>query len=159
MEGRARRDWREWRRTRAWQLKKLGWKQRDISVALDVSKGAVSQWLRAARQRGPKGFRARFSPGHPAKLTQEQLRLLPDFLSHGAEAYGFRGEVWTCARVAKAIAEEYGVTYDRGHVSRLLKQLHWTPQVPIKRAIQRDEKEIEHWRRVVWPRQIGRAHV
>jgi transposase len=59
--------------------------------------------------------------------------------------------------VAKVIAEEYGVSYDPGHVSRLLKKLHWTPQVPMKRALQRDEAEIEHWRTVVWPSLLARA--
>jgi transposase len=80
------------------------------------------------------------------------MRLIPDFLGHGAEAYGFRGEVWTCARVAKVIEEEFGVSYHRGHVSRLLRELDWTPQMPIARAIQRDEQEIERWRVEVWPR-------
>ncbi|MCA1854173.1 MAG: helix-turn-helix domain-containing protein [Beggiatoa sp.] len=42
-------NWREWRRMRALELKRQGWKQRDIASALDVSKGAVSQWLAAAR--------------------------------------------------------------------------------------------------------------
>ena len=31
-----------------------------------------------------------------------------------------------------------GVRYRKGHVSRLLKAPGWTPQVPIKRAIQRE---------------------
>jgi transposase len=79
------------------------------------------------------------------------LRLVPDFLSHGAEAYGFRGEVWTCARVAKVFEEEFGVSYHKSHVSRLLKELGWTPQMPIARAIQRDEREIERWRAEAWP--------
>jgi hypothetical protein len=84
-------------------------------------------------------------------LTVDQKRRLPDYLWHGPEAYGFRGEVWTCARVAKVIEEEFGVSYHRGHVSRLLKELGWTPQVPITRAIQRDEEAIERWRTEVWP--------
>jgi transposase len=138
-------DWREWRRMRAWRLKQLGWKQRDIAVALDVSAAAVSQWLAKARDDGPAALLSRPSPGHPAKLEPAQVRLIPDFLSHGAEAYGFRGEVWTCARVAKVIEEEFGVC-------RLLKELHWTPQLPIVRAIQRDDQEIERWRIEVWPR-------
>lgn len=136
----------------AWRLKQLGWKQRDIAVALDVTEGAVSQWMATARSEGPAALLARPSPGHPPKLGPDQLRLVPDFLSHGAEAYGFRGEVWTCARVAKVIQEEFGVSYHPGHVSRLLKELHWTPQLPIARAIQRDEQEIEQWRVEVWPR-------
>jgi transposase len=36
-------------------------------------------------------------------------------------------------------------------VSRLLKRLGWTPQVPITRAIQRDEEAIERWRVESWP--------
>jgi len=45
---------------------------------------------------------------------------------------------------------EYGVTYHKSHVSRLLKELGWTPQQPIERAAQRDEAKIEHWRTAVW---------
>jgi len=53
--------------------------------------------------------------------------------------------------VAKLIAEEFGVTCHKGHVARLLKDLCWTPQLPITRAIQRDEQEIERWRSEVSP--------
>jgi transposase len=81
-------------------------------------------------------------PGHPAKLETAQISPIPNFLSHGAEAYGFRGEVWTCARVARLIEEEFGSAYHEGHVSRLLKQLHGRLQLPITPAIQRDEQEI-----------------
>src|SRR5438132_8533779 len=151
-------DCREWRRMQAWRLEQLGWKQRDIATALGVSEGAVSRWLAAARRDGPAALLSRPILGHPAKLTPAQLRLLPDFLWHGAEAYGFRGEVWTCARVAKVIEEEFGVSYHKGHVARLLKELHWTPQMPIVRAIQRDEEEIERWRVDDWPRLKAEAH-
>jgi hypothetical protein len=75
----------------------------------------------------------------------------PDFLWHGPEAYGFRGEVWTCSRLARAIEEELGVRYSKSQVSRLLRELGWTPQAPITRAIQRDEEAIERWRQEVWP--------
>src|SRR5512135_1509255 len=71
----------------------------------------VSLWLAKARDGGPAALLSRPTPGHPAKLEPAQMRLIPDFLSHGAEAYGFRGEVWTCARVARVIEEEFGVTY------------------------------------------------
>ena len=45
-------DWREGRRLRAWELKQEGWKQQDIARALGVSKGAVSQWMKRAKQEG-----------------------------------------------------------------------------------------------------------
>jgi transposase len=150
-------NWREWRRMQAWRLKQLGWRQRQIAVALDVTEGAVSRWIATASQDGPAALLAHPIPGRPAKLTAEQRRLIPDVLWHGAEAYGFRGEVWTCARVAEVIAEEFGVAYHEGHVSRLLKDLGWTPQLPITRAIQRDEEEIERRRSQAWPRLKARA--
>src|SRR4051794_28280915 len=139
-------DWREWRRMRAWDLARRGWKQRDIAIALDASEGAVSRWLAAARRGGPEALRSHPRPGPLGKLTAEQLRLIPDFLWHGAEAYGFRGDVWTCERVAGVLYEEFGVSYSKSQVSRLLNRLGWTPQVPITRAIQRDEGAIERWR-------------
>lgn len=135
----------------AWRLKQVGWNQAQIAVALDVGEGTVSRWMARARRDGPTGLLAHPVPGRPPKLEPEQIRLIPDFLAHGAEAYGFGGEVWTCARVAQVIEEEFGVSYHKSQVSRLLKKLGWTPQMPIARAIQRDEQEIERWRAEVWP--------
>jgi transposase len=49
------------------------------------------------------------------------------------------------------IREEFDVSYSKSQVSRLLKRLGWTPQVPITRAIQRDEDAIARWRAESWP--------
>lgn len=146
---------------RAWQLKQQGWPQRRIATALDASEGAVSQWLTAAERGGLEALRAHPPPGHPPRLSATQKRLIPEFLWHGPEAYGLRGQVWTCARVARVIEVEFGVRYHKDHVGRLLRELHWTPQVPITRALQRDEEAIERWRDEVWPdlrRQARREH-
>src|ERR1700730_16741035 len=93
-------DWREWRRMRALDLKQQGWRQRDIAAALGISEVSVSRWLASARQGGLAALRACSASGPAPKLAPEQKRLIPEFLWHGAEAYGFRGAVWTCARIA-----------------------------------------------------------
>jgi transposase len=147
----------EWRRFRALQLKEQGWSRKDIAEALDICPESVSRWLARVRESGLEALRCHPSSGHPPKLSITQKRLIPEFLWHGAEAYGFRGEVWTCARIAQVIEQEFGVRYHKDHVSRLLKELHWTPQVPIRRAIQRDEKAIQRWRDEVWPELQRRA--
>src|SRR3954469_10414977 len=146
-------DWRAWRRMRALELHQQGWTQRGIAAALGATESAVSQWLAAARDAGPEALVSHTDRrGVAPRLTPEQVRLIPDFLWHGAEAYGFRGDVWTCGRVAGVIREEFDVSYSNSQVSRLLKQLGWTPQVPITRAIQRDEDAIARWRTESWPR-------
>jgi transposase len=144
-------DLREWRRLQAVVLKRQGWVQRDIATALGSSEVSVSRWLARARAGGPGALRSRPAPGSPPKLPPAQKEMIPEFLWHGPEAYGFRGQVWTCARVARVIEEELDVRYHPGHVSRLLQELGWTPQVPITRATQRDESAIDWWREVTWP--------
>jgi transposase len=144
---------------RALELKQLGWRQRAIAAALGVTEGAVSQWLAAARRGGRDAVLSHLDHcGMTPKLTAEQLRLIPDLLWHGAEAYGFRGDVWTCERVTGVLYEEFGIAYSKGQVSRLLKHLGWTPQVPITRAIQQDHEAIERWRVESWPALQEKAH-
>lgn len=117
----------------------------------------MSRWAAVARARGPQGLRSAPIPGRPPDLAPQQRQLIPELLWHGAEAYGFRGSVWTCGRVAKVIEEEFGVAYDKGHVSRLLERLRWTPQTPVRRATQRDEAAIARWRAETWPRLLAEA--
>lgn len=118
---------------------------------MGVREETVSRWVARAREGGLPALRTGRSPGAPPKLTREQKRLIPEFLWHGTEAFGFRGAVWTCARVARVIEEEFRVRYHKDHVGRLLQELDGTPQAPITRAIQRDEAAIRRWRKEVWP--------
>ena len=142
---------KELRRWQAWQLKRQGWSQRQIAEALGVSEAAVSQWLKRARAGGLEALRHRPSPGAPRRLSAEQLAQLPALLQRGAEAYGFRGQAWTRARIAALIQLEFGVSYHPRHVGRLCQALRWSPQKPARRARQRDEAAITHWREEIWP--------
>ena len=144
-------DWREGRRLRAFELKKRGWKQAQIADALGVSEGAVSQWMKRAREEGVEGLRHEPPPGATPRLSEQERAKLPELLERGAEAHGFRGEVWTCERVAIVIRREFGVSYHPAHVSRLLKALRQSLQKPQRRAEQRDEEAIKRWKEQRWP--------
>jgi transposase len=93
-------DWLEGRRLRAWELAEAGWKQKVIAEALGVSEGAVSQWMKRAHEGGREALQRQKAPGAASKLTAEQLTKLPEVLARGAEAYGYRGKVWTYERLA-----------------------------------------------------------
>src|SRR5215217_4743853 len=136
-------DWREGRRLRAYELKQQGWKQTHIADALGVTEGAVSQWMRRAREEGVEGLRHKPPPGATPRLSKDERARLPELLAQGAQAHGFRGDVWTCERVAIVIRKEFGVSYHPAHVSRLLKALRQSLQKPQRRANQRDEEAIE----------------
>jgi|SRR5579863_47796 len=142
---------REWRRQRGWELHEQGWLQKDIATALGVSKGAVSQWLKRGREGGVGALQAQPRPGAQPKLSREQRAQVLELLARGAEAYGFRGDVWTCQRVADLIARTFGVRYHREHVRRLLRQAGWSVQQPVERATQRDATALAQWYTERWP--------
>jgi transposase len=143
-------DWLEGRRVRAWQLLEAGWRQTDVAEALGVTRGAVSQWAKRAREGGPEALLRHPAPGAPSKMTSGQIAQLPEVLSRGAEAHGFRGNVWTNARIAWVINAVFGVKYHENHMPRILNKIGWTCQKPKRRATQRNEAAIEAWKTCSW---------
>jgi transposase len=144
------RNWKEARRLQAWQLKQQGWPQRQIAEALGVSEGAVSQWMKRAREEGPDALRHRPPPGARRRLSPDQLAQLPALLQPGPEASGFRGQLWTRGRIAAVIRAKFGVSYHPRHVGRLCQAMRWSPQKPARRARQRDEAVITRWQEETW---------
>jgi len=82
------------------------------------------------------------------RLTEEQLGQLVTELKKGATAHGWRNELWTGERVGVLIERLFHVTYSPDHVRKLLRErLLWTSQKPERRGRERDETEIERWRK------------
>ena len=129
-----------------------GWQQKEIAEALGVTRGAVCQWIRRGREGGIEALNTPNTKGRPARLSEADRRQLVKLLAKGAEAFGFRGAVWTNPRVAKVIEQELGVKFHPAHVSRILKELNWTPQKPKIRAKQQKAEEIEGWWQTRWPK-------
>src|SRR5215468_8151750 len=150
-------NWREERRMQAWKLHEKGWKQHEIAEALGVTEGAVSQWFKKVKEQGVEALQHKSPPGSQPKLSKEQQAQLPSLLAKGAEAFGFRGQVWTTKRVAQMIQQEFGVKYHPAHCSRLLRNLKWSQQKPIEKATQRDEEAIRLWKEVRFDELKSRA--
>jgi transposase len=144
-------NWREGRRLRAWELHQKGWQQRDIAEALGVTQGAVSQWLKRSREGGVAGLRHQPPPGATPPLSSTQREQLLEFLSQGAQALGFPGDVWSQPRVATLIRDRFGISYHPAHVGRILKACGWSSQKPVHRASQRNEEAIQRWKVERWP--------
>jgi transposase len=152
------RDWREWRRLRAWDLKQRGWRQRDIAEALGVTDAAVSRWMASARRGGSAALLTSPSPGAPPRLTDQDYLKLEELLGQGATAHGWPNNLWTARRVAHVIQQRFGVRYHPGHVSRLLReQLDWTCQRPDHHHKDRDDAAIRRWVAESFPRILEEA--
>ena len=138
-------SWKEARRIRGWELYESGWNQKAIAEALGVAESTVSGWVEKGNAGGVGALRNQPGRGRRPKLSDDQRKKLPELLQRGAESYGFRGDIWTNLRVAQVIRREFGISYHPAHVSRILEELGWTPQKPIRRAKQRKEEEVQKW--------------
>ena len=133
-------------------LLKEGYSQRAVAKMVGSSQGSVSRWQKLAGE-GDAGLDLKPHPGRPRCLSEAQEHELGLLLSKGARAYGWQNDLWTCPRVKFLIEQNFGVEYHVDHVRKILVQrLGWTSQKPDLRARERNEDEIELWRRVDFPR-------
>lgn len=141
----------EKRRRRAIQLLKQGKSPSEVARAVKSSTSSVWRWRQAYRANGWRGLRPRRIPGRPSRLSWSQKEELQRVLERGPVAAGYKTELWTLRRVADVIRRRFGVEYDPSSVWHILRKLGWSCQKPERRARERDEEEIQRWRRERWP--------
>jgi transposase len=129
-------DWRETRRFQAVALKAQGWQQAQIAQELGVTPGAVSQWLKRAREKGPEALRTYTGRRQKPRLQEEQIRQLPDLLAKGPQAYGFGSTTWTHEQIIALIQQVYDVRFSHGHIGRILRKSGVRLRQPAQRAEQ-----------------------
>jgi transposase len=141
----------EVRRFEGLKLLRQGLNQSEIARRLKVRSQTVSRWAKTLAERGEKGLKSAGRAGRIPLLDAQQRLHLVRRLLEGPEKLGYETPLWTCARVADLIEQEFGVHYHSGHVWKLLRQLKWSPQRPAGRALERNEEAIAEWKRRTWP--------
>lgn len=151
---RPRRNFKELenRRMEAADLFRKGVKQAEVARRLSVSRQSVSQWHKAWKEGGKKALKAAGRAGRKPRLTQAQVEKIRKELLKGPRAHGYSTELWTLPRIARLIRKVTGVSYNPGHVWRILRRMGWSCQRPTTKAKERDEAEIARWKREDWPR-------
>ena len=142
----------ERRRQRAVELLRQHLPPVEVAQRVGVDRRSVRRWKAAYRKQGEGALRAKPAPGRPPRLSVPEKTELAATLLKGAKAAGFPTDLWTCPRVGQLIAHRFGVRYHVDHIGRLLRSLGFTPQKPTRRAIERDEAEIQRWLKEQWPR-------
>jgi transposase len=134
-----------------------GYGQQEVAEFLGVSKGSVSDWMKAYRRGGLTALAAKPHPGRPPTLLPDQEREVLRWFSRSPTEFGFLGELWTASRVAQLIRRTFHKKLHPRYVSAWLAQRRITPQKPRRQPRERDEQKIKDWLSVDWPRlQNGR---
>jgi transposase len=141
----------EQRRLEGLGLLREGFNQSEVARRLKVCSQTVSRWAKTISERGEKGLKAAGRAGRKPLLDVKQRARLTSRLLEGPEKLGYETPLWTCPRVADLIEREFGIHYHAGHVWKLLRQLGWSPQRPVGRALERNEEAIGGWKRKTWP--------
>jgi len=141
----------EARRRRAVSLLQEGLGIREVARQVGSSPSSVKRWKEMKKAGGSAALAAKPHPGRPPRLSAKQKEKLLRLLLQGASAHGYAGQLWTLPRVAAVIQKHFGVRYHPAHVWKLLRRCGWSAQKPQRRARERDEAEIERWRRARWP--------
>ena len=140
----------EKRRLQGAKLLARGISKSEVARQLGVARQTVAVWEKRLTEGGKEGLK-RGELGRPRQLNAEQERELGKLIMAGAVAAGFPTELWTAPRIGNLIAQRFGVEYSVGHLWHLLRRLGFSCQKPEKRATQRNESEIAHWKRHTWP--------
>lgn len=141
----------EKRRFHAIRLFERGQKPSAIARQVKVVRQTVARWVQRYRAQGKSGLRKAGRAGRKPRLNAPDRQRLERLLLQGPEVLGYETPLWTCPRVAHLIEQEFGVHYHEGHVWKILIGLHWSPQRPVGRARERNEEQIQQWKKKVWP--------
>jgi len=141
----------ERRRRHAVELLKKGLNLSAAAKKIGCSVSSVFLWRQTFQKKGEQGLKPKPVPGRPPKLLGRQRKALTRILLKGALNFGYPTELWTQRRVAEVIEQQFGICYHPHHVWRVLVGLGWSCQKPEKRARERDEEAIVHWKRYRWP--------
>jgi len=147
------REQMEERRLEGGRLLKAGkLSQAEIGRQLGVSHAAVSEWAKIVEGKGTKGLKSRKASGVQSKLDQEQQQKLKKILKQGTLRHGFPTDRWTLERVRQVIQEKFETSYHPKYLSRLLRQLGFSPQKPIPQAIEQEKELVKAWLEKDWTR-------
>lgn len=122
-----------------------------VAELLQVDVQTARAWRRVYQKQGREGLHAKPHPGAPKRLTDQQRDQLTQMLACTPQHHGFDKHLWTTALIAQLIARQFHVHYHPDYVGTLLHALGFSCQKPCRRARERDETRITHWRQETWP--------
>jgi transposase len=117
----------------------------DIAVTLEKPRRTIHGWLQRFEQRRLKAVYDKKQPGRPRRLTKTQLRRLRRELIKGPAHVP--GRLWTVRLVNEHLQREYGVSYERKHVTVVLRKLGFSVQKPRPQHFKTDVAAQERFKK------------
>src|ERR1041384_1539361 len=123
-----------------------------VAKKLRVSRKSAYVWHKARRTAGAEALESKGPGGQRCRLSDAQVERLEAALDAGPAVWGWsEDQRWTLARVTVLVGRLFHLSYTPRGISYLLHRLGWSPQVPQRRAAERDDEAIATWVKDTWP--------
>ncbi|MFP4572592.1 MAG: IS630 family transposase [Desulfobacterales bacterium] len=145
-------------RIRAVQSVQDGESPEEVIKALGFSRACIYNWLARYRGGGWHALSSGKQSGRPSKLNGSHISWIHNTVrDKDPQQLKLPFALWTCSMVADVIKKKFGIKLSLSSVSRLLRQLGFSPQKPLHRAYQQNPEEVAEWKRTVFPEIKKRA--
>src|SRR6059036_2792553 len=130
----------------------------DVMKSFGLCRTTIYPWLREYKDKGWQALAESISQGpEPKLIDQQKQRVKRWILGKDPRQYGFDFGLWSRRIVQQLIEEKMGVSLCLTSVGKLLASLDITPQMPLRRAYERDPKRVQHWLDEEYPKLKKRA--
>jgi transposase len=138
-----------------------GKKITEVAVLFGVSRAAVSNWISAHRKGGQKAVlkkkRGRRSQDMTL-LNPYQCAIIVNLIKDRCpNQLKMPFMLWTREAVGMLIARRFGIKMSVRSVGNYLKRWGFTPQKPLRRAYERQDKAVKQWLEETYPKIAARA--
>lgn len=130
-----------------------GKKQVEVAKLFSVTRRAISNWLKAYRNGGIQALKAK-SKGRPkggSLLPWQAAQIAKSVVDHHPEQLKLPFYLWTREAVAKLIQRKFGIRVSLSTAGRYLKRWGFTPQKPVRRAVEQNPQEVRNWLEKEYP--------
>ena len=129
-----------------------GEKPSAVAKSFGIYRTSIYKWLRAYKKRGIGALKGTTAKGPTPKLTEGQRKQVRRWIiGKDPRQYGFDFGLWTRSIIAEMIHDRFNVSLTLPSIGHLLTSLDITPQKPLRRAYERDEKEVKQWKEQKYP--------
>ncbi len=134
-------------------IRVLGHGPEEIAKAYNFNRHCIYRWLNQYDAGGFEALKSDMPPGAAPLLTGEMDEWLKHVvLSHTPLDFEYDTNLWTCAILAELLRKEFAVTVSESTVRLHLKKLGLTSQKPEYQDSERDNREIEYFLNVKFPK-------
>ncbi len=125
----------------------------EVTRSFGLGGKTIFTWLRVAREKGIDALAPKARSGRNRKLSPLEEQEVKHWVIGGdPRQHGFDFGLWTRQIIADLINDKFGIEMSQSGVGKLLRRLDLTPQKPLRRAYERDEKAVTEWVEKVYPR-------